>query len=236
MSFNCLCAMARLRRRDKTMRSIVLRMSGIVCFFVACLLTCTQVSAQSRSKSAIGKEADGGSDIRVREIRGNGTTGLMRPPIYAAENVTRSANRAKDWQEIKIVFDTTPEWIDQMTCKFYVLMLNNNAQVNKTPYTLLEGSVTYVQVARGNNHVGCVYLHPNTVARFGEVVACAVEVSAGQTTEEKDDVSAKAKVKGKWWTAIGSEKTVTVMDGYLLSRDRTPFAFINFDDYEQIQR
>jgi len=41
---------------------------------------------------------------------------------------------------------------------------------------------------------------------------------------------------GEWWTAIAQDKTVTVLDGYILSRKETPFAFINYDDYEQIQK
>ena len=158
----------------------------------------------------------------------------MQPPEYEARNVTKTTVRARNWGQIRVLYDTRPEWTDQLSFHYYVLMLTSDPAA-KTKYTLLEGDVTYIDVPRGNNHESVVYLHPNTLARFGEVVACAVEITCGEKKYDMDDVSAKARVGGKtWWTAIASQPTVTVKSGYVLERSQTPFALVNYDNYQQV--
>ncbi len=199
-----------------------------------------RASAQNPRRTAGAQDAaqDGAKetvDVRIQQIIGNGAQGLVLPPEYEVRNFTKTTARARNWGQIRVIYDTRSEWTDQLEFKYHILMLSSDPAATKTKYTLLEGAVTYMDVQRGNAHESTVYLHPNTLARFGEVVACAVEITVGGKTYEKDDVTAKAGVGGKkWWSAISSDASVTVKTGYVLERTETPFAFVNFDSYEQV--
>ena len=160
---------------------------------------------------------------------------MVAAPEYSARNVRQSSERLRDWAAVTVEYETHPKWIDQISFKYFVLLRSNNKDDKDAPYTLLEGEVSYIEVKEGQ-HTSAIFMHPSTIERYGEVVACAVEILYGDEKVEKTDIAGKAPVTGLWWKSLGSEKTVTVKTGYLLNRAKTPFAFINYDSYEQILR
>ena len=189
-------------------------------------------TSQGDSETADGTKST--VDVKVQSITGNGAEGLVLPPEYQAQNVTRSTSRTRNWGQIKVLYDTRLDWTDQLTVHYFILLLTSDPAA-KTKYTLLTGDVTYIDVQRGNNHESAVYLHPNTLARFGEVVACAVAIDLGGQTYVKTAVTTKAGLRpGKWWTGIANEPTVTVKTGYIRERGDTPFALVDYDSYEQV--
>jgi len=198
----------------------------------------SQAAGVRNTPQADSETADGTKstvDVRVQSITGNGASGQVQPPEFDARNVTKTTGRARNWGQIKVLYDTRLEWTDQLTFHYFVLMLTSDPAASKTKYTLLEGDVTYIDVPRGNNHESVVYLHPNTLARFGEVVACAVEINVGGQSYEKTDITAKSGLRpGKWWTAIAGDPTVTVKAGYIRERGDTPFALVDYDNYQQV--
>ncbi len=164
--------------------------------------------------------------LRVRELTGFGPRALVRTPEYSSSS-SRGRSEAKNWNEITVTFDTDPEWIDEITFQFYALLHERTT----AEYTLLKGAVTVLDVARGRNHLVAAYVRPATMARRGTVVAVAAEVIVkGEVvkTVSEGRLPKGQALEAEWWKKI---KLVPV-DGLILSRSQTPFAYINYDDYE----
>ena len=118
------------------------------------------------------------------------------------------------------------------------------AEEGRKAYSLYRATVRYadVQATRGRQHLSEVFLRPAAILRYGELIAIAVEVyHDGELVAEASEVSAKDKdLKPRektWWkdTAVTESQSVTVREGYLVSRKDSPFAYVNIDAYEVIR-
>ncbi len=214
------------------------RLKDYTLIVVAFLLVTLEGTAQMRSRPDAGGVAGGVvSPIRLRELSGNGKRGLVRTPEYTT-SISRGKNAARTWAEILIQFDfpgerpnsTEPEWIDELSFQFYVLMHDSKAK----EYTFLKGIVAHTDVAKGRGHYSAMYVRPSGLERFGDVVAVAVEAvikgaTVGVMSEGK--LPQGQALPTEWW------KTTKLIpkDGYLLNRAQTPFVFVNYDDYEVVK-
>lgn len=164
--------------------------------------------------------------LRIRELTGDGPRGLVRTPEYTT-SMSRGRNATREWAELAVQFDTEPEWIDELTFQYYALLYDKRSG----EYTLLKGTVTVMDVAKGRNHLAAAYIRPSTLARRGQVTAVAVEVvHKGDvvTTVSEGKLAKGQALPAEWWKGL---KLVPV-DGLILSRAQTPFAYVNYDDYE----
>jgi hypothetical protein len=139
------------------------------------------------------------------------------------------SNQGKgEWLEVRAEFDTAPRWVNEVTFKYYVLMEAKSAEDVPKKNNLFTGSVTYVNIPKGNRYRSAIYLDPFTHQRYGQVKAVAVEVvHEGRTVDMKTD----AKVQTKWWEQIPNP-----INGLLLNKNDTPFAFVDYDEYPMIKR
>lgn len=156
--------------------------------------------------------------LRIRKITGE----TVNTPEYKISNQP-SGFRARQWFRVEVQYETAPEWVDEANVTFYVLMKNTGGKGN--PYTLFRGSVDYVNIEKGV-HKANIYMHPSTLARYGKVerVGCVIRPQGGRIVMESEPASAQ-----RWWEEFPPT------DGYLLNRMQTPFAMLNFDDYEAIK-
>lgn len=171
----------------------------------------------------------GGGVVRIRTLTGTGPRGLVRTPSYTT-SISAGRAPARDWCEIMVQFDTEPEWMDELSFQYYALLYDRV----KKEHTFLKGSVTHVDVARGKGHLSSAYIRPGTLTRYGEVVAVAAEaLSKGVTVaaESEGRMGDRQPLPADWWKTI----KLVPKDGYILNRTQTPFAFINYDDYEAIK-
>ncbi|MCA1810269.1 MAG: hypothetical protein LC725_12620 [Lentisphaerae bacterium] len=94
---------------------------------------------------------------------------------------------------------------------------------------MFPATVTYVDIPKGRDHISTVFLRPNTVIRYGAVERVAVEVHArGEIVayaSQPDD-------KTQWWRM---QINARVLNGVLLNRAQTPFAFVAWDNYQAIK-
>lgn len=175
-------------------------------------LTADAVRAQSRSSSQPVKK------VRIRGIKGD----KVPTPEYTVKRVTIKGRSVQQWYQLRTLYETDPEWIDQIDFRYYVLVRGKKGEKK---VRLLRGEVSYVNVAKGR-HESVMYLHPSTLARYGEVERVAVVVSVqGQVV----DIAGEPKPKRRWWEEFSPQ------DGYVLNRMETPYAMINFDNYEAIK-
>jgi hypothetical protein len=173
-------------------------------------------------RSALGA----GGMIRLRELTGLGPRSVM-------QGSNSSGNRrgeSRNWVELGLQFDTEPEWQDEIIFHFFALLKNRET----AKFTLLKGTVTYVDVARGRSRMGSAYIRPAGLARFGDVIGVAVEaVIKGEVvgTLSEGKLGPGKPLPQDWW----KRPELVPVQGYVVDRSKTPFALVNFDDYEALK-
>jgi len=177
-----------------------------------------------------GDKGDGGDVIRIRKFTGTGRGILEKTPEFK-HSAARGVKPAGEWAQISMTYDTAPDWIDELVFQYYVMVLKTEG--GKKVYSLFKTTAKYADIEKGRDHQSCVYLRPNTLKRYGAVVASAVEISyEGRVVAAKSE--SEIPMPEKWWTdpKVVESKDVMVRDGYLLEKAQTPFALVNVDDYE----
>ena len=145
------------------------------------------------------------------------------PQYQLAQNQMKGKSR--DWISIIADYDTDALWTDELTFTYYVLV--ENLRNPKAPReSVFRSKVTYVNIEKGRGHKSDVFLHPSVTARFGDVKRVAVIVEANGKLVAGDSLP---KSNQRWW------EQYTPVDGMLQNRSQTPFASINFDDYEMVK-
>lgn len=179
--------------------------------FVCMLLTCSMAYAQSSSKI-----------LRIRDLDGE----ELPTPEYSVKNAPRGQAKTREWFRVQAEYDTAPEWVDELSVTFYVLLKDETVRQG-SPYVLLRGQQTYVNIEEGNGHLCEAYLHPSTLKRYkGNVERIAIVFTHnGRLVAMESNPESKAR----WWEQLAPQ------DGLLLNRMQTPFAMINFDDYEAVK-
>lgn len=156
--------------------------------------------------------------ISIRGIKG----GKASTPQYSLLK-GQAVARTRDWFQILTQYDTAPEWIEELTFTYYVLA--RDKQSAQRAQVLFRGEVTYVTIQKGR-HMSDMYLHPSTIARYGDVEAMAVLITfKGQMVAMESQPASQQR----WWEAMAP------VDGFILNRMETPFAMIDFDVYEAIK-
>lgn len=159
--------------------------------------------------------------FRIRAIRQQ----LVSAPDYRSiiSGVGNRSNTLSDkWLRIETEFDSTPEWADDVQVKYYVLL---GAGKNTRMFV---GDVTYVNVAKGTRHISAMFIHPNTVERYGNGNVQAVAVQIFHKGQLIDQDSAPASHE-RWW------ESYTPVAGYLLTPQQTPWSIISYDRYEALK-
>lgn len=156
--------------------------------------------------------------VEIRKISGT----RVKTPEYRVIG-GQAQPRSRDWFAITTQYDTAPEWLDELTFSYYVLVQGRTPQQPK--HSLLTGEVTYVNIQKGR-HLSDMYLHPSTLARYGDVKGVAVVVKQqGRVLT----IGTEPPTQQRWWEQLPP------ISGLVLNRMQTPFAMINFDDYEAIK-
>ena len=162
--------------------------------------------------------AGGAGDIlRIRKM----TPVKEKTPVFRTATASSTSARQPDWWRVIVDFETAPDWIDELEFTYYAYIED---QSTKGAPVMFRGTVTYVNVAKGK-HISDMFLHPNTIARLGLVKQIAVVVKARGAVVAMESTAAKPN----WWDGFSP------VDGVLISRAQTPFAFVDYDLYEAIK-
>ena len=159
-----------------------------------------------------------GSDIiKIRKM----TPVKEKTPVFRTAVASQASAKQPDWWRVVVEFETAPDWIDELEFTYYAYIED---QSNRGAPVMYRGTVTYVNVAKGR-HLSDMFLHPNTIARMGLVKQIAVVVKAKGAVVATESTAQRPN----WWDGFPP------VDGVLLNRAQTPFAFIDFDMYEAIK-
>jgi hypothetical protein len=161
------------------------------------------------------------TNFKIRTIRQQ----LVSAPDYRSliTGAGPHSNTLSDkWLRIETEFDSTPEWADDVQVKYYVLLGSGKDT------RMFVGDVTYVNVARGLRHISAMFIHPNTVQRYGngEVQSVAVQIFHKGQLIDQDSGPASHE---RWW------ESYTPVPGYLLTPLQTPWSILSYDRYEALK-
>ena len=187
---------------------------GAVTVAFAWLLAASPCSAQ-------GVPQAGPTDFKLQGVK----LQFRSPPGWSGANSSlggKSPSASKRWMQIEMDFTTELDWTDEVTLKYYALVGQGK------DVKLLTGEMTHVNVPRGKNHYSAMFIHPNTLDRYGrgKVEAVAVQLFyqsrlVGQTSEPP--------AKERWW------ERYTPVQGQLLPPQMTPWSIVAHERYEQIK-
>jgi hypothetical protein len=147
---------------------------------------------------------------------------LISPPDYRSVIQgagDRATSTAQNWLRIETEFASSPDWADDVQLKYYVLLGRGEKA------RCLVGEITYINVARGPQHYSAMFVHPNTLQRYGngQVEGVAVQLFyKGQLIDQ----SSYPPSDVPWW------ERATPTSGLVLAPRETPWSIFAFDRYE----
>ena len=162
-----------------------------------------------------------GYELKLNKI----TRQLMTTPDYRALDSGMSSRPSLTnvkWLQIEVEFESKPEWADDVQVKYYVLLGKGQDA------RLFVGDVTHVNVARGNRHYSAMFMHPNTVERYGhgQIEAVAAQIFYKNRPVDQNSVP---PMDARWW------EKYTPTPGFLLMPQQTPWSLTMYDHYEAVK-
>ncbi len=151
------------------------------------------------------------------------TGNLVRSPEVQAKSYTSLNPKKVEWYQMDVIYETKPEWTDDLTLTFYVLMKTGDA---KEPFILLKGEETFVHIMKGV-HRAQAYVHPSLLRRYGKAEGFAVEF---RTQGRPVGADASDPQQYRKWIEQLSPK-----DGHVLQPKDTPFAHLDYDAFEMVK-
>ncbi len=199
--------------------------------FLLCLVTGPVFAQGGAARKLVPEE-----QIRVRRFIGTGPRARATTPIYQT-SAGGGVKRAQDWHVVSVMYDTAPDWMDDLLVEFHVLMMMPDpAEPRRILYSLFKKTVRYIDIEQGRDHRAMAFLRPAAVKRFGSVVASAAVLTVeGKVVDEQNETA--VDLPEFWWRnpSVLDSPMLTVREGYLLNRMESPWAWINPDDYEVIK-
>lgn len=126
----------------------------------------------------------------------------------------------KPWLRIEVEFESKPDWADDVQLKYHVLMGKGKEA------KLFVSDVTLVNVSKGSKHYSAMFLHPNTLDRFGGGRVEGVAIVLYHQNRPLAFLS-EPKTKERWW------ERYSPTPGFLLSPRDTPWSVLAYQRYEQ---
>ena len=173
------------------------------------------------SLTAFAQAPRAGTEFQISKISRN----LVTTPQFTYTGAQQyQANQRDRWLEVEVEFGAAPEYTDELTFKYFIL-LNGK---------LLTGEVTHTNVAAGRDNRSVMYVSPKTIARLmgnRPVTANTIQNIAVQIVQQgavKHELSLE-RAQPQWFTSVPQ------VAGFVLNKNETPFAPLYWDRYEQIK-
>ena len=149
-----------------------------------------------------------------------------------------AGTRHKVWGVLDVTFTTVPEWVDDLSVTFYVMLQNPKADEKKgeRQMSFFTLTLSYSDVARGKDHKVGAVLQPAALLRYGKAIGLAAKISVGgKEVATIADGEGRLKTAEKWWEdpKIVDAPVVQRRDGYLIDRMKSPFQLQDNDNYEE---
>ncbi len=165
-------------------------------------------------------------EVRIDKIR----LSAEKTPTYGSASHPSQGY----WLAIEVDFTTkgSNEWINDLDVHFLALMELENGR-----YAYMDKTISYVDVQNGRQHHVVAYVKPAFFERYVKgarpdsgKISVHVEIGAAGRRLAADDKLANNKIPRKWYENL---KNLRDMSGELRAKSKTPFAYIDYDYYEE---
>jgi hypothetical protein len=163
----------------------------------------------------------GAVDFQLLKISSN----FISSPQFTYSGAEQfQADQRERWLEVEVTFACAPEFTDELTLKYFILVNGK----------LLTGEVTHMNIPAGRENRSVMYVTPKTLQRLmlnRTVTNNALQNAAVQLMQQgalKDEISAQRAVP-QWYA------TLPQVGGLVLNKNETPFAPLYWDRYCQIK-
>jgi hypothetical protein len=163
----------------------------------------------------------GGAEFQITKINRN----LIASPQFTYSGAQQyNTNQRDRWLEVEAEFTATPEWTDELTFRYFILVNGK----------LLTGEVTHVNIAAGRDNRSVMYVSSRALSRImgGRTLTNAslqnIGVQIVQQGAARSELSLDRAAPG-WFEAMPK------IAGMVLNKNETPFAPLYWDRYEQIR-
>jgi hypothetical protein len=163
-----------------------------------------------------------GADFQIIKI----TKNFISSPQYTYNGAEQyPANLRDRWLAVEVEFAAAPEFTDELTLKYFILVNGK----------LLTGEVTHVNILSGRDNRSVMYVPPNMLSRLlnnRPVTPASVQNIAVQLVQQgavKDELNL-TRAPAQWYT------TIPALNGLVLNKNETPFAPLYWDRYVQIKK
>ena len=147
---------------------------------------------------------------------------IVKTPEYTITGGQNKRYKLGEWLEIEVEYATKPEDIDDLTFKFTVMFEKK----------LLDGEVTYSNIAQGKDHFAVMYVSPKAM----EKLTGGKALTGASIENVWVEVSKSGLVLDKASHKPGAIPNAPHVNGLVLSKDETPFAPLFYDRYESIKK
>jgi len=163
----------------------------------------------------------------------------LKTPAYSGAYSDPRARSTEDWLQFMLEYRTANGqgrgsdgklgWQDEVTIEWNILIKRRDLKD-----LLLRRSVTYIDVEdKRTTHYADLYLRPGFIKRYCKglnksEVSVFVQIKVNGQTEAR---YRSDRETGRWWTL--EPPKIAVFDREALSRAETPFAPLDYDQYEQ---
>ena len=195
----------------------------VACALAFCLLG--EVRGQAAAPAAPSSDI-----LRIRKV-----TELGRDMLQRAPSMGNRSPKQKDWGVLDVTFDSAPEWIDEMTVTFTVMLQNKKAKQGEPVFSLLTLTSEYRDIAKGRDRKAGVVVLPVAMERHGQPIGIGVQFFRdGQLIAESGVGAESLSSQARWWANpnVTDHASVKKRDGYMIERSKSPFALVDIDSYE----
>ena len=194
---------------------------------VVALFSFSDIFAQA---PAPGTAAPAASLLRITDM-----TKLGKDALQPAPSLGNRSPKGRNWGVFDVEFETYPQWIDDMSITFTVMVDNPRATENEKRFSVFSVTSLYRDVAMGRDHKAGVVLLPAGLERYGNMIGFAAQFYVnGELVGEAGVGDGLLRAQDKWWAnpQIVSAPNVQKLEGYLLERSKSIFALVDPDSYE----
>jgi len=195
----------------------------VACALAFCLLG--EVRGQAAAPAAPSSDI-----LRIRKV-----TELGRDMLQRAPSMGNRSPKQKDWGVLDVTFDSAPEWIDEMTVTFTVMLQNKKPKQGEPVFSLLTLTSEYRDIAKGRDRKAGVVVLPVAMERHGQPIGIGVQFFRdGQLIAESGVGAESLSSQARWWANpnVTDHASVKKRDGYMIERSKSPFALVDIDSYE----
>lgn len=143
--------------------------------------------------------------------------------------------KPRDWGVFDVTFNVFPEWMDEITITYTVMLENEKTKPGEKQFSLMTLTVMYSDVAQGRDRKAGVVISPSALERYGSPIGFSAQIFvAGQLVSELGVENGSLRGRQNWWKNpnVTDSDAVQKRDGYLVERSKSVFNLVDLDAYE----